>query len=165
MKKVIVIVLLFVSVCSYSQTIYKGTVSYAYQDMGSQSVRYKKELSIVNGEYITKYILFNSDGKCYSTISVIHNRKEKKITISAQPPNINIYSDGVYKYELTYTDDLGLALTIEDVLLNTMGDGIKNKVTVKFYSSKREHLKLIEIIEGETKVGDPMDRYHYYLDK
>jgi hypothetical protein len=162
MKKLITTIIFIVSASAlcYSQ-VYKGIVSYAHKEGQSKIIYYKKELSTVNGEYISQYKLFDENGICYSIIKVTHNRKEKTIKINAQPPKINVFNDGVYKYEFTYTDDLGLALSIPDKLSGLFGNG-KNLISVTFYSSKKEHLKLNEIITGGTDIDN---KFHYYLDK
>jgi hypothetical protein len=163
MKKMIFLVSLVLLGCInsfvFSQT-HEGVVSYAHKEGQSKTIYYKKELSTVNGEYISKYKLYDQHGICYSIIKVIHNRKNKTIVIKAQPPHINIFNDGVYDYEFDYTDDSGLSLSVPDKLSQLFGDG-KNLIAVKFYSSKREHLKLLEIITGGTDIDN---KYHYYLD-
>jgi hypothetical protein len=163
MKKIIFLTCLVLLGCMssfvFAQT-HEGIVSYAHKEGKSNTIYYKKELSTVNGEYISKYKLYDQHGVCYSIIKVIHNRQTKTIYIKAQPPSINIFKDGVYEYEFEYTDDLGLGITYPDKL-NQLFGGNKNLLTVRFYSPKREHLKLIEIITGGTDIDT---KYHYYLD-
>jgi hypothetical protein len=145
---------LLITASGFAQKNYTGRASTVASE-SYNTFKYTKELQTEGTVYITLYHLFYNNGMKWIDIEVKHYKDDLKVTAEMIPKGL--MTSSLFNYDVNYPNDLkGLVLGLSGMYAQLGSD--KRQLSLKFYSSKKQHLKLLEVM------GESFEADHFYLD-